>query len=71
MNIEEFKDAWINKIVGNDKSIVVVRERIDDKKEEISFLKASDSENVTNDNDNDNVAENEKWILLCGNRKER
>lgn len=60
MNIEEFKDAWINKIVGNDKSIVVVRERIDDKKEEISFLKASDSENVTNDNDNDNVAENEK-----------
>lgn len=60
MNIEEFKDAWINKIVGNDKSIVVVRERIDDKKEEISFFKASDSENVTNDNDNDNVAENEK-----------
>lgn len=58
MNIEEFKDAWINKIVGNDKSIVVVRERIDDKKEEISFFKASDSENVTNDNDN--VAENEK-----------
>lgn len=69
MNIEEFKDAWINKIVGNDKSIVVVRERIDDKKEEISFFKASDSENVTNDNDN--VAENEKWILLCGNQKER
>ena len=58
MNIEEFKDAWINKIVGNDKSIVVVRERIDDKKEEISFFKASDSENGTNDNDN--VAENEK-----------
>ncbi|MBP1559846.1 MAG: hypothetical protein J6C96_01190 [Oscillospiraceae bacterium] len=54
MNIEEFKDAWINKIVGNDKSIVVVRERIDDKKEEICFLKASASEN-----DNDNVVKNE------------